>query len=60
MKKKYLMPSVKIEKFSVEDIITESITDVLTPTGIVDSELGQINFADGNTLESIDYTQFFK
>ena len=60
MKKKYLAPTLNIEKFYVEDIITESVTDVLQTKGIVDSEMGNINFDDGNTLESIDYTKFFK
>ena len=60
MKKQYIIPALQIEKFHVEDIITDSVTDVLTPNGIVDDELGNINFTDGNTLESIDYTQFTK
>lgn len=61
MKKKYLVPALRIEKFHIEDIITESVVDVLKkPEGIVDSELGTINFNDGNTLESINYTKFFR
>lgn len=59
MKKKYLVPALKIEKFIVEDIITESVTNVLI-NGISDTEMGKINFGDGNTLQSIDYTKFFK
>lgn len=60
MKKKYLMPALRIEKFHVEDIITESVTDVLSPSGVESDEYGRINFTDGNTLQSIDYTKFFK
>ena len=58
MKKKYLVPALTIEKFVVEDIITESVTNVLVNG--VETEMGKINFNDGNTLQSIDYTKFFK
>lgn len=59
MKKKYLVPALRIEKFNVEDIITASVTDVLAG-GITDKEMGTISFDSGNTLQSIDYTKFFK
>lgn len=59
MKKKYIVPAFEVAVFHVEDIITESVTNVLEP-GIRDDELGVINFNDGNTLEAIDYTKFFK
>ena len=59
MKKKYLVPALRIEKFNVEDIITESMTNVLAG-GITDKEMGTISFDNGNTLQSIDYTKFFK
>ena len=59
MKKKYLVPALRIEKFNVEDIITESVTNALVG-GISDNEMGTISFDQGNTLQSIDYTKFFK
>lgn len=60
MKKIYKEPTLRIEKFHVDDIITVSVTDVLQDGGVVDEELGQINFGEGNTLESIDYGKFLK
>ena len=61
MKRKYLAPALKIEKFIVENIMTESATDVLKSSTITDKEMaGVIKFDDGNTLQSIDYTKFFK
>ena len=59
MKKKYLVPALRIEKFTVEDVITTSMTNVLMD-GVYDTEMGTIKFEDGNTLQSIDYTKFFK
>lgn len=60
MKKKYIVPAFQIEKFHVENIMEESAVDVLKPSGIVDEELGEIKFGDGNTLQSIDYRKFLK
>ncbi|MBE7015746.1 MAG: hypothetical protein E7417_02860 [Ruminococcaceae bacterium] len=61
MKKIYKEPTLKIVKFHVEDLITESVTDVLKNGGVYDEELGgQINFDEGNTLESINYGQFLQ
>ena len=60
MKKIYKKPTLRIEKFHVEDIITVSVTDVLQEGGVNIEELGEINFNEGNTLESIDYGQFLK
>ena len=34
--------------------------DVLQEGGVNIEELGEINFNEGNTLESIDYGQFLK
>lgn len=58
MKKKYVVPALQIEKFHVENIMEESAIDVLRPNGIIDEELGTIQFGDGNTLQSIDYRSF--
>ena len=59
MKKQYIVPALEIQMFNVEDIITESIVNVLE-FGFTDEELGEIKFDDGNTLESINYKKFFK
>ena len=59
MKKKYTVPAFEVTSFHVDDIITDSITNVFQ-NGIYDDELSGINFNDGNTLEAIDYTKFFK
>ena len=60
MKKIYIEPTLRIEKFHVDDIITVSVMDVLQEGGVNLEELGEINFNEGNTLESIDYGQFLK
>lgn len=60
MKKIYIEPTLRIENFHVDDIITLSVMDVLQEGGVNIEELGEINFNEGNTLESIDYGQFLK
>lgn len=61
MKKEYIVPALKIEKFVVENIMTESVTDALAGKELTDEEIaGIIKFDSGNTLQSIDYRKFFK
>ena len=57
MKKYYEKPSMVIEKFEVEDIITTS-SDLLSQTKVTISG-GEVQMTLGeNVLNSIDYTKF--
>lgn len=60
MKKYYEQPSLKIEKFDVEDIITTSANDLFLNKTINIETLGAIKFTEGNTLQSINYKDFLK
>ncbi len=63
MKKNYIKPGLRMEKFTVEDIITASDSHNLlygkqfSEAGI-EAEGGTITFTSGNTLNSINYAEF--
>ncbi|MBO5060086.1 MAG: hypothetical protein J6C82_04150 [Clostridia bacterium] len=62
MKKTYIKPSLQMEKFAVESIMTQ-VSDILGGKTLLDLGIelengGDINFSDGNTLQSIDYKAF--
>lgn len=60
MKKEYIVPALKIERFHVENIMEDSSVDILRPDGLDDDVMGHIEFGDGNTLQSINYSSFTK
>lgn len=64
MKKNYIKPAFEIELFEVETIMdgtptpTPTVSSPLLNQQITIETAGTINFTDGNTLNSIDYSKF--